>query len=251
MRASQPGPAAPDAGGEEVDIARLAHELRTPLGAIAAMAEVIRDERLGPLPNDRYRGYASDIHDSVDHALQVLASALQRPVANSTAPLVPQPIIPDRVLAKLASSLETLAQRNGITLTSSLAAPDTILNIDERALRQIVLNLVSNAFRFTPPGGIVSLTTRSAGTTLTITVADTGDGMDEANLARVQASTSVQGPQRLGAGSRIGLSIVRALVNVSGGNLSIASVRGQGTTVEVRWPLAESAPRPDPQQPRR
>jgi signal transduction histidine kinase len=216
------------------DIAKLSHELRTPLAAIVALAEIMRDERLGPLADARYRGYAGDIHDSALHALGVLSSFLEPGAGQvGSPPMVFAEIDVAAVAASSVSAYVPLAERAGVRL--ALVAPPGLPHLvaDRRSLKQILLNLIANAVRFTPPGGAVQVSAHyECGAALGIEVADTGDGMSEAELKRVLGSAPGCGRR---AGSGLGLPLVRALAAANGGVLELESARGQGTRARVRF----------------
>jgi signal transduction histidine kinase len=224
------------------DIARLAHELRTPLAAIAALAEIMRDERLGALADARYRGYAGDIHDSALHALGVLSSFLEPADARGKVlPMVFAEIDVAEVAAGSVSALAPLARRAGVRLVLDAEPRLPHLVADRRSLKQILLNLIANAVRFTPPRGRVRVGTRyHCGGAVSLEVADTGDGMSAAELRRVLAAGAASGAAAAsrrngGAGSGFGLPLVRALAAANGGSLEIESARGQGTRAIVRF----------------
>jgi signal transduction histidine kinase len=226
-----------DSSRQAPDIAKLSHELRTPLAAIAALAEIMRDERLGPLADARYRGYAGDIHDSAVHALGVLSSFLE-PGAGQAGPppMVFAEIDVAAVAAGSVSAYAPLAERAGVRL--ALAAPPGLPHLvaDRRSLKQILLNLIANAVRFTPPGGEVGVSTfYECGVALGIEVADTGDGMSEAELNRVLVAAPGAAGCGRRAGSGLGLPLVRALAAANGGVLELESARGQGTRARVRF----------------
>ncbi len=224
------------------DIARLAHELRTPLAAIAALAEIMRDEQLGLLADARYRGYAGDIHDTAVHALGVLSSFLEPGDGCGKAlPMVFAEVDVAEVAARSVSALAPLARRAGVRLMLDAQPRLPHLVADRRSLKQILLNLIANAVRFTPPRGRVRVGTRyHCGGAVSLEVADTGDGMSAAELQRVLAGGTASGTAAArqnggGAGSGFGLPLVRALAAANGGALEIESARGEGTRAIVRF----------------
>lgn len=213
----------------ERDLATLAHEIRTPLAAIRAMAEAIRDERLGPIGNARYAEYAADIFNSADHAIEVLgAMVTDQPV------LKVMRIDPHVIILACLSELRPLAQRSGLILSTSLAAGLPPILADARTIKQILLNLLSNAIRHTPPGGevLVSTAYRVDGP-IRIEVRDTGAGIAPEDIARVEAESEAdgQGLPPMASTRGIGLPLVRRLAGLNGAELGIDSRPGHGTRV--------------------
>jgi signal transduction histidine kinase len=240
-------PAHPHARGLAHDVpfparARLAHELKTPLSAIAAAAEIMGDERFGALGNPRYAGYVRDIRGSAQHVLGVidrmLADSLAEPPALQHDFAVTE-IDTGEVLAATASQLTPLAERAGITLALELAPRLPHVIADATSLRQIVLNLVTNALKFTDRGGRITLAARSGGDgRLSITVSDTGSGMAVAEIERRLApeGTAPREPRRgaaKGEGLGLGLPLVQALAAANGAELRILSAPGKGTSASV------------------
>jgi signal transduction histidine kinase len=226
------------------DLARLAHELRTPLGAIAALAEIMRDERLGPLGERRYRSYAADIHDSAAHAMSILAAFLEGGATShfTRGQDAPPPMdFVDLDIGELAkgaiSSLKPLADRAGVRLDLEIAPMLPRLIADRRSLRQIINNLVSNALKFTPPRGqvVVSVSHQSTGPIM-LEVADTGDGMTAAELERARSGAVAPASiRRRSGGTGFGLPLVRSLAAASGATLAIDSAPGKGTRVTLAF----------------
>lgn len=219
------------------ELAELAHELRTPLAAIAAAAELLRDARLGAL-GDPYRGYAAGIHESAAHGLGVLSRWLDGPL---TAPerqrLDRAPLDVNALVARCASALEPLALRAGVRLTCRVAPGVLQIAADARSLQQVLFNLVANAFAFTPPGGTVTITTAGAPAgAVSIEVADTGDGMTADELARVRALAGAPlSPAARGGRNGYGLPLVFTLTSANGGTVEITSAPHQGTRVVLRF----------------
>jgi two-component system cell cycle sensor histidine kinase PleC len=236
--AAEPAPtasSAPDpAGAARADVARLAHELKTPLSAIAAAAEIMRDERLGPLGSDRYRDYAADICDSARHALALIASMLRHPARGPEPPALAFAEIDVNALAeRSASAMRPLFAQAGLELTTVLEPRLPHVIADAVSLRQIVLNLLTNALKFGGRGVQVEVATRyDIDGPVTVSVRDTGPGMSEASLgqAREGGPATLRGePDGLG----IGLSLVRALAEANGARVAIESAPRRGTRVEI------------------
>lgn len=215
--------------------AMLAHELRTPLSAIVALAEVMKDERFGPVCNERYLVYANDIYESARHALSVLGAMLEGGGSESTARQPAQTDVNETV-SRCLSALRELAGKASVRLVADLGPDQRRLAIERRSLMQILLNLISNALKFTYPGGEITVATRGQPDGgLVLSVADTGAGMAGDQLERIRSGEFVSagiGSPRSG----YGLPIVAALARGSGGRMEIDSVPGQGTRVSITFP---------------
>ena len=212
---------------------RLAHELRTPVSAIASCAEVMRDERFGPLGNAQYRDYADTIHSSADHVLGVIARTIglergdQQDGERSGVADLAQLL--DRATAMMVASAEDA----DVTLARSPGLAPCMIEADATAVLQIALNLLSNAIKFTPPGGRVSITVTEDGDARPVLlVTDNGIGIAPQELARIAGGGSDGG---------LGLRITHAMAERCGATIAIASTRGQGTEVRVTFPAIASA----------
>jgi two-component system, cell cycle sensor histidine kinase PleC len=219
------------------DIAKLAHELKTPLSAIAAASEIMRDERLGTMGNDKYLGYAADIHDSAAHALSVIAEMLNAAPSGAVQSKSQPAFDLTDLAAKTVSQLQPIAAQRSLTLL--LEADDNLMPVraNATAIRQILLNLLTNALKFTPAGGEVRVVTGYLDDgAIFFVVRDTGDGMSQ----EVISDAFTEGPETLearpGGGSGIGLRLVRRLAEENGCGFEIDSAEGQGTVVLVAFP---------------
>jgi signal transduction histidine kinase len=245
--AKSPGPDAPPGAKlrPEPDVpislrASLAHEIKTPVSAIAVAAEIMKDERFGPLGSARYVGYAADIHGNAQHMLRLidrmLAEGAESDDAQSTLNFAE---LDAAVLLQTAvSQLAPLAERAGITFKLELAPRLPHLIADATSLRQILFNLVTNALKFTERGGRVTVSARYGGDgPLTISVSDTGPGMTKTEAERLLAPAHTQRPsgraKRGGVGLGLGLPLVKALAKKNGADLCIDSAPGKGTTASV------------------
>ena len=234
--------AAADAAGEarSVDVRRLAHELRTPLSAIAGLAEVMRDERLGPLGSERYRGYAAGIHDSAGHAMSVLASYIDtgRSSGGGGMPTAFVEVDVGALVQECVTALTPLAEGAGVVLEQDVGPRLPHLIADRRSLRQILDNLVANALKFTPPRGRISVSVGyAAGGPVAIEVSDTGDGMTPGELERARSGASAPEPhRRRSGGTGYGLPLVHVLAAACGASLEIDSILRRGTRVIVSFP---------------
>jgi signal transduction histidine kinase len=217
----------------------LAHELRTPLSAVIAYAEILKDEHFGPIANARYKGYARDIYESARHALGVVDSMLRGGASRSVVPpLAFAELEPVRVVESCLTVARPLAERAGLILGTQYAPHLPRIVADEQSLKQMLLNLLANAIKFARRGDRVTIAVGYEGDgALRISVADTGPGM---------ASSSEQMPSALagdrpgaarpeGAGLGLGLPLTRALAAANGAALVIESETGQGTCVTISF----------------
>ncbi len=221
-------------------LATMSHELRTPLNAIIGFSDMLKNEPLLRLDAARRREYAGLIHESGHHLLGVINGILDvSKIETGNFEITPEPFAPAQVVAGCCDLLALRAREAGVKLEKRIAANLPEMIADRRALNQILLNLVSNAIRFTDRGGKVTVSARAEAGSILFMVEDTGVGISEADLARLgepyfQARGSCD---RSHGGTGLGLSIVKGLVQLQGGELNISSKVGEGTRVSVRLPL--------------
>ncbi len=223
----------------------VSHELRTPLNAILGFSELFREQLLGPVGNDRYVGYARDIHSSGQLLLQTVNELLD--IARIESGRMEFRLEPLDIRPVTESALESArAEARGRGLVIEERIPPGVPPVlgDGRALKQILMNLLSNAVKFTPPGGRITLEAAPGGSeTLVLTVRDTGVGIAPEHLARVtEPFTRVENQfTRSHEGTGLGLPIARLLAEGLKGKLRIASRLGRGTAVEIELGLAPDA----------
>jgi two-component system cell cycle sensor histidine kinase PleC len=228
-------------------LAMMSHELRTPLNAIIGFSEVMQTELLGPLGNPRYTSYAGDINQSGRFLLDLINDVLDMSkIEAGKYELVIEPVNMLKLLRHACHMTETSAQDKGVALVMQGVKADDVIQADRRALLQILLNVVSNAIKFTPKGGHVAITveTDQMQQQMTISVADTGIGIPADKLQRVgepfeqfgDAHTSQQG------GTGLGLAITKQLIQLHGGQFDISSQPGNGTTVVITLPFHARTP---------
>ena len=226
-------------------LATMSHELRTPLNAVIGFSEMIMQEELLMLDARRRKEYAQLIHDSGQHLLSVVNGILDMSKMESgTFELTPEPFAPRAALVNCCNLLALKARENGIDLVTR--APDDLSEItgDPRAFKQIVLNLVSNAIKFTERGGTVTASAAVEGARLVLRIADTGVGIAPEDMKHVGDPFFQAGKayQRRHEGTGLGLSIVKSLVALHGGEMNIQSRVGEGTVVAVALPLVYTPP---------
>ena len=219
-------------------LANMSHELRTPLNAIIGFSQVMRQELFGPLGHDKYREYMGDIGHSAEHLLDLINDILD--VSAIEAGKLALDLAPVEVGTLMLACLRMIGARaevGDIHLINRVGALPAVL-ADERRLKQVLLNIVANAVKFTRPGGTVTLTGLAEEDGVTITIADTGIGMDQAGLAKaLQPFGQIENPlQKSHEGTGLGLPLSVRLMELHGGRLSIASASGVGTTVTLRIP---------------
>jgi signal transduction histidine kinase len=221
-------------------LANMSHELRTPLNAVLGFSEVILAETFGKIGSARYTEYLRDIRTSARHLLALINDLLDLSRIEAGAmKLDDKWISVGDVLDESAAMFRENCARKGVTLRLEAPREEIAILADERALRQILINLLSNAVRHTPAGGEVVLGAEPAPEgRLELFVADTGVGIPAADLERVlqpfEQVTRDQGRPQEGTG--LGLSIVKQLADLHGGELSLASEVGKGTRVTFTLP---------------
>jgi len=220
-------------------LANMSHELRTPLNAILGFAEILRDQMLGPIGNDRYAEYAQDIHESGSHLLEIINDILDlSKVEAGRLEAYLTWMDPTECLEMCLTLVQQRAFERDITLQHEFD-DGVLLEADERLVKQIGLNLLTNAVKFTEPGGTVKLTlSRTANAGLCLGVSDTGIGMtaDEIKIARRPFGQVDSSLARKQEGSGLGLPLVTAFAEKLSGTMTIESQPGVGTHVNVLFP---------------
>jgi cell cycle sensor histidine kinase DivJ len=230
-------------------LATMSHELRTPLNAIIGFSEMIAQEDVLMIDAIRRKEYAQLINDSGQHLLSVVNGILDMSKMESgNFEISPEPFAPRAALLNCCNLLALKARDNGIDLVTR--APEDLSDItgDPRAFKQIVLNLVSNAIKFTERGGMVTVSAGVEGSRLVLRVADNGVGIAAEDLKRIGDPFFQAGKtyQRRHEGTGLGLSIVKSLVALHGGEMTVQSKIDEGTTVAVALPLAFTPPLEQP-----
>lgn len=238
-----PAPRHPPSPGDREWLAHAAHEMRTPLNAILGFSDLLRQEAHGPLGDGRYREYAADIHAAAEHMAAVVNGTLEMArAASGKVTLNPQEVELSAIVLSTGRMLDTMAQNCGVTLTVKVPATPLHLRTDPEKIRQIVLNLGSNAIKFTAKGGAVTIEMGpdpdTDGGALILVVRDTGKGMQPHEIPLAlqpywQQAGSQSGPYK---GTGLGLPLTKRFVEMLGGTLDISSQPGTGTVVTVRLP---------------
>ena len=229
-------------------VSKLAHELRTPLSAIAAAAEIMKDQRFGVMGNERYRSYTSDIHDNARHALAVINRLLGDGNSATAAQLESAELDLNALAESAVSAMRPLAEDAKLNLATEFHAHLPRVVADAMTVKQILFNLLTNAVKFTKPGGDVRVVTGLGfDRSVFVAVQDTGSGMTSEAITRALESEIPLKPQRSGAGHGIGLPLARSLAEANGARLEIDSAPNEGTAVALIFPKDRVA-RSSPQQ---
>ena len=228
-------------------LATMSHELRTPLNAIIGFSEMLVNETQMRLDGNRRREYAALINDSGNHLLSVVNGILDMTKLDTgDFEIRPEPFSLAPVIGGCRDLLALKAREGGLDLVAEVPADLPEIVADKRAVKQILINLISNAIKFTDRGGCVRVSAVVEGAILALTVEDNGIGIGEEDLPRIgnpffQARGSYD---RRHDGTGLGLSIVKGLVALHGGDVTIRSRVGEGTRITVRMPIDCEAVRP-------
>ncbi|MEO8300500.1 MAG: HAMP domain-containing sensor histidine kinase [Rhizomicrobium sp.] len=224
-------------------LANMSHELRTPLNAIMGFSEVMKEQHLGPLDNQRYLGYAGDIHASGRYLLGIINDILDlsKIEAGKMSVENAEEFPLRQALEGSLAICVPLGEKFGVRIECRLPPETVRLMAVERMIRQIMINLLGNAIKFTPAGGIVQISghaTASGG--YAVTVQDSGIGMSDREI--VQALTPFgQVENKMTAthtGTGLGLPLAKAMLELHDGTLEISSTPGSGTKVVLHFPAS-------------
>jgi len=230
-------------------LANMSHELRTPLNAIIGFSDIMKGEMLGPLENTTYKGYVGDINNSAGHLLEVINDILDlSKIEHGDIELNEEEVDVTKVVESCLTIIEDRAKKGNLKL--SYDPPESLPKLwgEARRVKQILINLLSNSVKFTPPGGEVSvqvLVEKSGN--LAITVFDTGIGIAAEDMEQImtpfgQAHT---GLNRKYEGTGLGLPLSKMFVEMHGGALIIESDLDVGTAVCALFPASRVLPMRD------
>ncbi|OBQ60250.1 PAS domain-containing sensor histidine kinase [Mesorhizobium erdmanii] len=228
-------------------LAVVSHELRTPLNAIIGFSDMLLHEMFGAFKDPRQKEYVGLVRDSGQHLLAVVTSILDVSRIESGAYTAePEPFRFLEAVEMCQSMMRLQAQAKNIDLQTQVAPDAGDINADRRAVQQILINLVSNAIKFTPDGGDVVVGAKRIGSRLHFWVRDTGIGIAEEDFANLgKPFTQIQNDYtRRFEGTGLGLSLVKGLVALHEGTMSIESMPGEGTTVTISLPVSGPKGRP-------
>jgi signal transduction histidine kinase len=218
-------------------LANVSYQLRTPLNAIMGFAEMLDQQYFGPL-NDRQREYTGSMISAGQRLVSLINDILDLSSLDAGyMTLYPERIDAGTMLTQVAGLTENWAQKQGLQVAVDMTESLSLV-ADERRLKQVLLNLISNAINYSREGGVITLSARREGAAAVIAVSDTGLGIPAADIARVftpfEKINDGRSQRRSGAG--LGLSLVKRIVELHGGRVAIDSREGTGTTVTVFLP---------------
>lgn len=221
-------------------LARISHEIRTPLNAIIGFSELMVDEKFGPVANDRYRDYLRDINRSGNHVLDLVNDLLDiSKIEAGQQEMAYEAVSLNDTLAETVAMMQPQANRERVIIRSSFASRLPEVVADLRSVRQIALNILSNAIRYTQAGGqvIVSTAYETSGDVV-MRVRDTGIGMSHAEIEQaLKPFKQINALKRgRGDGTGLGLPLTKAMVEANRARFTINSTPGEGTLVEVAFP---------------
>lgn len=234
--------AAETANAHKTDfLARVSHEIRTPLNAIIGFSDMMATERFGPIGNPRYVEYANDIGRSGRHVLDIVNDLLDISKIEAGQMDVDFIAVPlNETVAEAVSLVQPQANNQRVIIRTALAQSVPQIVADLRSIKQIVLNILSNAIRFTPSGGqIVVSTAYEANGSVSLRIRDTGIGMTRAELEQAMKpfrQVASSGKRIRGDGTGLGLPLTKAMVDANRANFSITSTPNEGTLVEITFP---------------
>ncbi|NVK33660.1 MAG: PAS-domain containing protein [Rhodobacteraceae bacterium] len=215
-------------------LANISHELRTPLNAIIGFSDIMNREMFGPLGTDRYSEYCADIHNSGTYLLKLINDILDMSRIEAGRMSIDTETLNAAEAARDATRIiSATAAEKGVKVISDVDPEDLPVAADRRALKQVLLNLLANAVKFTPEGGEVRLVARPEDNLVRFQIIDTGIGIDASDIDRL-AKPFIQVENQFTkthTGSGLGLAIARSLIELHGSSLNITSIVGQGTTV--------------------
>ncbi|MGZ3305187.1 MAG: PAS domain-containing sensor histidine kinase [Asticcacaulis sp.] len=223
-------------------LANMSHELRTPLNAINGFSEIMASEMFGPLGHARYKEYAGDILNSGQHLLSLINDILDMSkIEAGKMQLRIEEVSIDEVVDDTLRLLRQRAEKAGLKLRTHLPNLPEI-QADFRALKQILLNLLTNAVKFTPQGGTITVSGAVTDDNVHLRVTDTGVGIPEKAMARLAKPFEQIENQfsKTKEGTGLGLALTKSLIEMHGGRLEIDSELGKGTTVHVILPIVQS-----------
>lgn len=231
-------------------LANMSHELRTPLNAVIGFSEIIKNESFGPLPSEEYKDYANNIYDSGQNLLNVINDILDVSRIEAGDRTLNEGIVKvSEIVDSCLSLMDTKIKNNKIQLQNKVAQSDLSFIGEKHAVKQMLLNLISNAVKFSPENSLIMLDAElDSKSRLRLSVTDTGIGMNEYELKKALSPFGQIDTEhnRSKSGTGLGLTLVKSLMELHGGEFEIVSQKGIGTTATLIFPtkrVAHAKPR--------
>ena len=222
-------------------IANMSHDLRTPLNAIIGFSKIMKNEMFGSMGSNKYQEYSNDINQSSKYLLSLINDILDFSEINAgKRNIYKEEIEIPRLITACIKSIRILSEAKKIYPACKFDEDLPIVMADERSIRQIFINIISNAIKYTPPEGNINIEATHNASSVMIKVIDNGAGIPQENIEKIlDPFTRVENNPHLSQeeGTGLGLSIVNSLLKLHDGKLSIESELGVGTTVTVSFPL--------------
>jgi len=218
----------------------MSHELRTPLNAVIGFSEVLLDRLFGDL-NEKQADYITDIHTSGRHLLALINDILDlSKIEAGRMELQVSDVTLSDVIESSVALMRERATRSGISLQLDVDPSSGVLEADERKLKQVLFNLLTNALKFTDRGGHVEVTARAEADGVVVSVRDDGAGIAMADQARIFEEFEQAGGSNAQEGTGLGLALTRRIVELHGGRLWVESAPGKGSTFTFTLPRAQA-----------
>jgi signal transduction histidine kinase len=222
-------------------LANMSHELRTPLNSVIGFAEILSSEGFGPLGDKRYLTYAKEIGDGGRNLLTIINNTLDlSKIELGTADVALRPVDPVAVVRGAVQQLDRQIQDSGVAVSIEIDPRTASMQSDETKLKQILLNVISNGLKFTPPGGRVTIKVMGSSDDrlMRFEISDTGIGIspDQVPIALAPFGQVDSALNRRYQGAGLGLPLAKGLAELLGGTLEIAGTPGSGTTVAITLP---------------
>lgn len=224
-------------------MANMSHDLRTPLNAIIGFSDIMQKELFGKLGSEKYMEYTQDINHSSEYLLSLINDVLDfSEIEANSREIDKEEIDIELLLNECIRILSPLSDKKNINPELIIEEGCSTVNVDRRAIKQVIINLLSNAIKFTDNNGHISIIVKQTQNNHIIEIVDTGEGISERNISTIlEPFTRVENhPHQPQEGSGLGLSIVNALIKLHGGSVDIKSTVDVGTTVTVKIPKIQT-----------
>jgi two-component system phosphate regulon sensor histidine kinase PhoR len=218
-------------------IANVSHELRTPLASLQALSETLQEGALeDPANGRRFLGLMQTEIDTIDQIIRELLELSM--IESGKVPLAVQPVQPASLWSRVVTRMQLQAERNGLRLENKCPEDLRAVTADPVRIEQVMINLLHNAIKFTPPGGLITVSAKAQGSEVLFSVRDTGVGISSEDLSRIFERFYKADRSRSGGGTGLGLAIARHIMESHGGRIWAESAEGKGSTFFFTLPVS-------------